>query len=64
MSPYGTSGPGLQPHAEALPMTPEEMLRASIERMTARGLNGEAMAKRAAENLRQWRKSPAAWSEP
>ncbi len=45
-------------------MTPEEMLRASIERMTARGLNGEAMAKRAAENLRQWRKSPAAWSEP
>lgn len=34
---------------------PAEHLRAAIERMTARGVDGEAVAKRAAENLRHWR---------
>lgn len=38
-----------------------EKLRASIERLNARGLDGEAIAQKAAENLRYWSEHPAPW---
>ena len=62
MSPYGVAGAGLQPHAEALPMTPAELLLQSIARFDARGRDGAAIARRAAENLRHWRTNPVGYA--
>lgn len=36
-------------------------LRACVERLNARGLDGDAIAQRAAENLRYWAEHPAPW---
>lgn len=55
MSAYGVSGPGLEPCAEVLPLTPAELLSQSIARFDARGVDGVAIARRAAANLRHWR---------
>lgn len=55
MSPYGVSGPGLEPRAEVLPLTPAELLAQSIARLNARGVDGEGIARKAAANLAHWR---------
>lgn len=55
MSPYGLNGPGLEPRAEVLPLTPAELLAQSIARFNARGVDGVAIARRAAANLKHWR---------
>lgn len=62
MSPYGVSGPGLEPRAEVLPLTPAELLAQSIARFDARGIDGVRLAQRAAENLRHWRVNPVGYA--
>lgn len=63
--PEVTSGTGAWSCPPSPDLSDREALRARfracIDRLNARGLDGEAIARKASENLRHWAEHPAPW---
>ncbi len=62
MSAGDVSGPGMEPRAETLPLSPAGLLVQSIARFDARGRDGAAIIRRASENLQHWRVNPVGYA--